>query len=93
MSLLYNLGALSGVTLTSLNVAASFAGAIGLLETNANATRSTASDTYRLATTCLLGYGEGDGATTLNLDFGSVQTACVVEQTGTSDVNGLRRPS
>ena len=90
VSLLYNLGALSGVTLTSLNVAASFAGAIGLPETNANGYEEYRQRYLQVgATTCLLGYGEGDGATTLNLDFGSVQTACVVEQTGTSDVNGL----
>jgi hypothetical protein len=88
--ILYGLASLSAVVLNSLNIAASYAGNIGLPEVNANGYEEYRQRYLQVgATTCIIGYGPGSGPTRVNIDFGSVQTACIVEQTGTSLVQGL----
>lgn len=77
----------SGVTLTSLNIAASFTGDIGLADVNSFG--STAYLEYRSqylaigATTINIGDGAGQGSGRLKINTGSVQTTMNVRGTAT----------
>lgn len=85
VSILYGL-AQSAVTLTSLNVAASYTGAIGLAEVNRSGSSNYLEyrDQYLAisATTMNVGSGDGDGATLLKINTGSVQTTINCRLTG-----------
>lgn len=87
----------SAVTLTSLTIAASYTGLIGLPETNEEGTSSYAEYRQRYlaigATTVTVGEGPGQGSPRLLLDTGSAQTALRVHGTGFSaepDLGALR---
>ena len=86
---LYNLGALTGVTLASLNIQASYTGMIGLPfmnEENDNP-YTEYRPRYLLIGATLLNIGDksGDGSGRILLDLETVQTAAVVYFTDTSD--------
>lgn len=75
----------SAVTLASLTIRQSFTGDIGLPEVNANGTEYHEYRATHLAvgaTTATVGEGEGQGSGRIKLDFGSVQTALTVYNTG-----------
>lgn len=89
VSLLYGL-ANSGATLTSLRIAASFEGEIGLPKTNANGYPEYRADYLAFdITTVTIGTGEGTGSSRIKLDFGTVQTAVEVRSTGQSTESGI----
>jgi hypothetical protein len=85
VSLLWNLGSLSGVTVTARFIAQSFTGQIGLPEINANGTPY---EEYRPrywkmgVTTDTIGSGPGSGSSFMKLDYSTIQTACTVLNTG-----------
>jgi hypothetical protein len=80
--ILYGL-AQSGVTLASLNVAASFTGTIGLPETSAAGYLEYRQQYLQIgATLCNIGYGTGAGSGRIKLDNGSVQTTLNISGTG-----------
>lgn len=75
----------SGVTLASLNIAASFTGTIGLPILNTDGTTYYEYRPTSLAigaTTLDVGKGSGSGSGRLKIDNGSVQTAATVRVTG-----------
>ena len=82
----WNLGALSAVTLTSLNIPASYSGAIGLPEVNSLGSNSF--EEYRAtylaiaATTVNVGVGSGPGIGRLKLNTGTAQTTINLWLTG-----------
>lgn len=82
---LYNLGALSAVTLASLTIDSTYTGRIGLPEINAESTAPYVE--YRAqffavgATTINIGQGSGPGSGRIKLDQGAVQTALSIYQT------------
>jgi hypothetical protein len=88
----------SAVTLASLNISSTFTGRLGLPEVNADG--SGGYEEYRprylrvgVSGLTLVGYGAGatagQGSPLLQIDFGAVQAAVVVEQTGAAAVQGL----
>lgn len=85
-SLLYGLSALSSVTLTLLQIDASFTGTVGLPYTNATGGYAEYRPTYFQvsATTVTIGLGSGSGSGRLKLDLGSVVSTMTVYSTGTS---------
>jgi hypothetical protein len=91
---LYNLDALAAVTLTALYQEASMTGEVGLHPINEDG--DTTYDEYRQsylqvgATTSIIGGGDGDGSPFTMHDYGSVQTACTVRNTGSAAVDGLK---
>lgn len=93
VDVLYNLDALSAVTLAALHIRKSFTGAIGLPALNAD--HDTSYYEYRTqeltvgATIANLGHGDGDGSGRIKINFGTVQTACTVLDSGDpADANG-----
>lgn len=75
----------SAVTVTLLEIRASFTGTIGLPKVNEDATEypEYRADTLAIsATTCNIGNGPGNGSGRLKLNFGSVQTTLNVYATG-----------
>lgn len=83
-SIKYGLGN-AGATLTSLMIAASYTGEIGLPKRNAIGYSEYRAD--YLAADCSLtriGYGEGSGSGRIKLDNGSVQTALEIAKTNQS---------
>lgn len=90
VSCLYNLGALSAVTLTSLTIDQSFTGDIGLPRTtDSGYVEYRAQELAIGATTITIGKGEGDGSGRLRLNMGSVQAALSVFNTGAAtDTDG-----
>ena len=83
VSLLYGLSNISGNTLLTLRVAASFEGEIGLPKTNANGYPEYRDDYLAVdVTTCTIGAGEVAGSSRLKLDFGSVANTTEVRSTG-----------
>ena len=84
--LLWNLGTLSAVTLTSLTIAASFTGTIGLPEVNTSG--SAPYEEYRStywaigSTTTIIGNGTGGGSGRIKLDNGSVAASIIVLSMG-----------
>ena len=89
VSLLYNLSALSAVTLNSLTIHSTFTGQVGLAEINSGQGGSAYVE-YRPrylqvgATTVNVGQGTGQGSQLINLDAGAVQTTLNVVSTGSS---------
>lgn len=94
-SLLYNLTALSAVTLNSLTIAAAFSGQsqIGLPAFN-----SSGYEEYRPlylalpATTVFVGQGSGSGSSLIRLDSGSVATTMLVYATATNSLESGAEP-
>lgn len=92
--LLYELDALSAVTLAAYYQEASMTGEVGLHPVNDGG--ATSYDEYRVgyltvgATTAVIGGGEGDGSPFTAINFGSVQTACTVRKTASAAVDGLK---
>jgi hypothetical protein len=94
-SLLYNLGALSAVTLNSLTIAAAFSGQaqIGLPAFN-----QSGYEEYRPlylalpATTVFVGQGAGSGSGLIRLDSGSVATTVLVYATSTNSIESGAEP-
>lgn len=80
----YGLSALSGVTLASLNIYASYSGDIGLPERDEDGDYYQYRDKYFQvsATTVTVGAGEGSSSGRIKLDLGSVQTTVHVLNTG-----------
>ena len=86
VDILWNLGSLSGVTLTSLNIAMSFTGTIGLPEANAAGYREYRPQYMAIgATTINIGIGTGSGFSRCRLNQGSVQTTLNIFNTGAAD--------
>src|SRR3990172_1144121 len=89
VSVLYGLDGISG-TLTSCNVARSYIGTIGLPATNASGYPE-----YRLTyfdidcSAITIGYGEGSGSGRIKINSGSVQTALLIESTGSPAEVGI----
>ena len=83
VDILYGLGQ-SAVTLTSLNIAASFTGKIGLPQVNESGGYYEYRSRYLnvLATTVNIGYGEGSGSGRLLLDLGANATTLIITSTG-----------
>ncbi len=89
-SLLYNASALSGVTLTLLDIRGSFTGAAGLPVANPLGYREYLPTQFTVsATTIKVGAGGGQGSGRLRLNVGSVQTALQVFATGSSLDSGV----
>lgn len=92
--MLYNLTALSAVTLALLEVKANYTGRIGLPRMNADDTSYPYYE-YRPdyflvgATLCRIGSGPGGGSGRVKINAGSVQTAVSVLGTGGTAENGL----
>lgn len=90
VSILYGLGQ-SAVTLTSLTIRQSFTGQIGLPQVNEDGGYSE----YRAdqlaigATTVKIGEGDGSGSSRIKINFGSVQMATTVYNSGTRAEEGL----
>ena len=86
---LYNLDDLTGVTLASLNIQASFTGKIGLAfydTSNANPYVEYRERYLQIGATLLnIGDKTGDGSSRILLDLETIQTAAVVFFTDTSD--------
>lgn len=81
VSILYGLTGLSG-TLTSLNIAATFTGTIGLPKTNAGGYPEYRTDYLAVnASSVRIGYGAGPGSGRIKLNLGSVQAAIQVFDT------------
>lgn len=82
----------SAVTLASLTITQAFmagasgGGTIGLPELNQTGSEAYVEylPTYLAigATTCIIGNGNGNGSGRIKIDFGTVQTACTVQNTG-----------
>ncbi len=90
VSLLYNLGALSSVTLTSLTVDQTFLGDIGLPNTNPNGYTEYRPEYFAIsATTVTVGRGGGTGSGRIKLNTGSNATAITVHNTGAAAEFGL----
>jgi hypothetical protein len=87
-SVLYGLDALSGVTLSVLEVRQSYTGWIGLPRTNGTGTNSYSEyrDQYLQvgATSWWIGSGDGSGSGRIKIDFGSVQYTGAVLNSGSS---------
>lgn len=89
VSILYGLDQISG-TLSSFNQDASYTGDVGLPKTNASGYPE-----FRLqylaidASAVNVGRGDGSGSGRIKIDSGTVQTAVVVESTGSSPEIGL----
>tara|TARA_R110000868_G_scaffold113676_2_gene304901 strand:- start:362 stop:1666 length:1305 start_codon:yes stop_codon:yes gene_type:complete len=94
VDILYGLSQ-SGVTLAALYIPASYTGKIGLPTTHAASGTAAAYYEYRAtelaigATIFQSGHGDGQGSGRLKINFGSVQTACTVVNTGTTAETGL----
>jgi hypothetical protein len=90
---LYNLDALSAVTLAMLSVKASYTGSIGLPRTNGSGSNSYLE--YRLqylqvaATIWSIGLGDGSGSGRIKLDLGSIQFTGNVYNSGSQAENGI----
>lgn len=93
-SLLYGLDALAAVTLAALHIRQSFTGTIGLPRTNGTTTSSYIEyrPTYLQvgATICSIGTNDGNGSGRIKIDFGAVQTALTVWNSGNSLETGLK---
>lgn len=90
VSLLWNLDALSAVTLTSLNIGASFEGDIGLPKTSSAGYPEYRPDYWEIsATTVNIGYGEGLGSGRIKLNLGSAQATVEIKVTGSALEQGL----
>lgn len=91
--ILYNLGSLSGVTLTELRVDRTYSGKIGLPYINQDG--STSYIEYRQAylaigaTTINIGLGTGIGSGRIKINTGSVQTTLNVFDTGSQLESGI----
>jgi hypothetical protein len=92
VDLLWLLEAISGVTLAALNIESTMTGLVGLAPYYDDGEY----DQYRPlylkvgATACTIGDGDGDGSNLVMVDFGSVQTACIVKKTGSDPaIDGL----
>lgn len=85
---LYNLSALSAVTLTSLNILASYTGNIGLPDYTGSYYEYRATDLTIGATTVNVGDGPGSGSGRIRLNTGNVQTTVNVHNTATP-IDGL----
>lgn len=78
----------SAVTLASLTINASFTGQLGLEATNKDTSASYPE--YRAtylaigATLCTIGAGSGPGAGLIKINFGTVQTTCVIHGSGSA---------
>jgi hypothetical protein len=81
---LYNLGALSAVTLTSLNILASYTGKIGLPPFTGDYYEYRATYLAVGATTINIGDGPGSGSGRLKINTGSVQTTVNVRGTASA---------
>jgi len=92
--LLWNLSALSGVTLTSLTIAASFTANIGLAKQNTDEAESFAEyrqDYWQIgATTITVGNGPGAGSPMIKLDTLAIACTINVVSTGASADNALK---
>lgn len=88
VSCLYGLNQ-SAVTLTALNIEQSFTGQLGNPDYNGNYFEYRGRFLQIGATTCTIGYGPGTGSQLIRLDFGSVQTALTVLNTGSSSETGV----
>lgn len=86
---LYGL-AQSGVTLTSLHIAATYTGKLGLPRNNASGYLEFRPSELSIgATTILIGHGEGSGSGKIAINTGSVQTAIEVRSSGGSSDVGV----
>jgi hypothetical protein len=86
----WNLGALSAVTLASLNIAASFTADIGLPEITATGYfEYRATELAIGATAVRIGNSNGNGSSRIKLNTGSVQTVVDVGKTGSSAESNL----
>lgn len=87
---LYNLSALSAVTLTSLTIKGSYTGKIGLPEYNAAGYQEYRA-TYLVigATTQTIGEGIGNGSGRLKISNAAVQTTLTIRGTATSVESGV----
>lgn len=89
VSVLYGLDQ-SAVTLTSLTIARSYTGEIGLPKQNAAGYVEYRDDYLQIsATTITIGRGDGTGSPRMKIDCGSVATTVNVESTGTSIETGI----
>lgn len=86
---LYNLSALSAVTLASLNISNAYTGSIGLPKQNANGYTEYRSDYFAIsATLVFIGDTQGSGSGRIKINLGTVQSAIIVNNTGTgTEVN------
>ena len=90
--ILYDLDALSAVTLTVLRIYATFTGKIGMPKNNADGTEypEYRADYFQVgATTAYIGEGDGDGSSRLKIAFGAVQTTCNIFQSAQGDQDDL----
>ena len=90
IDLLYNLTALSGVTLTALYVYQSYTGHIGLARHNGEYFEYRTRYFAVGATNIFIGQGDGAGSGRVMLNTGSVQTTIYVENTGVAEDAELR---
>lgn len=89
VSLLYNLGSLSAVTLTSLTIDDTFTGDIGLPQmTDSGYYEYRATEFAIGATTCTIGRNDSSGSGRIRLNFGSVQTTLNILDTGSASSTG-----
>ncbi|MCH7989759.1 MAG: hypothetical protein IID46_11515, partial [Planctomycetes bacterium] len=91
--LLYDLDALSGVSLTKMDISQKWTGKIGLPVENSDGSLNY--DEYRPtyfeigSTTITIGLDEGQGSGRIKINGGSVQTTLNIHNTGTADESGL----